>query len=1055
MWGNEKIAKDKNGERHMPVLRVQSLLKSIHGFCVVKSINMETTQIHIGNIDLNDLGNVKWDDFTPDTDTWGAQNAIFWFKLTVTIPKDMVGKQLFFEIMPDGAWGWGTLQMLTYVNGVETMNLDMSHTDFKLTDNSKAGEKYEFLLHAFTDDFFYAGKMTMKTRIKVVNPLAFKLYYDIKTPLDTAVLLEQDDSRRIDIVHSLNDALTLVDFRLPQGDQLDSTLKNAINYLEEEFYGKICGKEEITATCVGHSHIDVAWLWPLQHTRYKTARTFSTVLKLIEDYPEFVFMSSQPQLYMFLKEDHPELYARVKQAIADKRWEPEGAMWLEADTNLTSGESLIRQILYGKKFFKEEFGVDSKVLWLPDVFGYSGALPQILKKSGIDYFMTTKISWNEYNKLPYDTFKWRGIDGSEVLSHFICTTDFLGSELEFMTMYNGYLCPSQVMGTWQRYQNKDLNRDVLISYGLGDGGGGPSIDMVEQGKRMTRGIPGCPTVKFDTSLNYFNKLNNEVKDNPKLPVWSGELYFEYHRGTYTTVADIKKNNRKSENLYSEIEFFSVMEEILTGNKSAYPRQMLNRNWQTILLNQFHDILPGSSIKHVYDESKKQYQLLTAKGKTALNNSIDNIAAHIKADVKSVAVFNSTTSERNDTALIPSCSKNIAIFDGNNELPSQLTDSGDIIFTAASVPSKGYKLFEIKNMKATNQKLVSDIDNRIINTDFYRLELNGTGEIIVLYDKKNDRDIVPKGDFANRLTAFEDKPFADDAWNIQPYYTEKSWTVEDNASITVKENGPVRTVIHIERTYRDSIIKQDMILYSHTPRIDFVTNVDWQESDIMLKADFPADFNATRATFDIQFGNVERNVHNNTSWDFAQFEVCAHRFADVGEEGYGLSLLNDCKYGYDVKNGRIRLTLLRCPSYPDPLADRGVHDFTYSLFPHADSWKQAATELEADNINIPLHTRVLEPNNGKASSEISFIKTDNPNIKIGTIKKAEDSDEVIIRIYEAWNKRSKFKLEFTKPIKSIIECDLMENKIGDAAYTGNTVSGIATPFEIKTYRLSFN
>ena len=386
------------------------------------------------------------------------------------------------------------------------------------------------------------GLVELKANIATLDREVENIYYNIKVPLEIAVLLDDNDKKRVDILNFLNEAVNILDLRKPFSVCFTNSVKDSNNFLQEKFYNKYCGCDEVIATCVGHTHIDVAWLWTLSQTREKTARSFSTVLKLMEQYPEYIFMSSQPQLYKFVKEDYPEVYEKIKERIKEGRWEPEGAMWVEADCNLSSGESLVRQILFGTRFFEKEFGVKNKILWLPDVFGYSAALPQILKKSGIDYFMTTKISWNEYNKIPYDTFMWKGMDGTEILTHFITTSDYQNPIKSHFTTYNGDLKPIEVMGSWQRYQQKDINNDVLISFGHGDGGGGVTKEMLEKARRMEKGIPGCPKVKIGKSLDYFIDLENKVSNNKRLPKWTGEMYLEYHRGTYTSMARNKKYN---------------------------------------------------------------------------------------------------------------------------------------------------------------------------------------------------------------------------------------------------------------------------------------------------------------------------------------------------------------------------------------------------------------------------------------------------------------------------------------------------------------------------------
>ena len=526
------------------------------------------------NIDLiKEAPEEGWREFKTG-DLWGGRDAHGWFKCTVEVPERFAGQTIALNFKTfDEGWDATNPQFILYVNGEQIQGVDINHREIILTHNAVAGEKYEIDLHAYAG--MLADKLaTLSGNLVVIDMASRELYWNLKVPVDVCKELEKEDKNRVDMITVLNEAINLVDLRRPKSEMYDESVKKANRFLDDKFYGELCGHEDVIATCVGHTHIDVAWLWTVAQTREKVARSFSTVLKLMEEYPEYIFMSSQPQLYKMLKEDHPKIYEKVKEKVKEGVWEPEGAMWLESDCNVTSGESLVRQILHGKKFFKDEFNVDSKVLWLPDVFGYSAALPQILKKSDVDYFMTTKIAWNQFNKIPHDTFMWKGIDGTEVLTHFITTTG-PGQEREsHFTTYNGHIQPDAVMGAWRRYQDKNLNNDVLISFGWGDGGGGATVEMLENARRLSKGIPGAPKVKMGTSLDYFKRLEEKVKDNNKLSKWDGELYLEYHRGTYTSMARNKRDNRKCENMYTAAEKLNSLA-MLEGK--SYPQENINEN----------------------------------------------------------------------------------------------------------------------------------------------------------------------------------------------------------------------------------------------------------------------------------------------------------------------------------------------------------------------------------------------------------------------------------------------------------------------------------------------
>lgn len=877
------------------------------------------------------------------------------------------------------------------------------------------------------------------------------MYYDIKVPLDAVTLLDKEDSRRIDTIRILNDCINLLDLRKPYSESFYQSVEEAIAFLQREFYAKSCGNASITATCIGHTHIDVAWLWTLAQTREKTVRSFSTVLNLMKSYPEYVFMSSQPQLYQYIKEDQPEIYAQMKERVKEGRWEPEGAMWLEADCNLSSGESLVRQILFGTRFFKEEFGVENKILWLPDVFGYSAALPQILKKSGIDYFMTTKISWNEYNKMPYDTFMWKGMDGTEILTHFISTTNYSEVSKSHGTSYNGVINPDQIMGAWQRYQQKNINHDVLVCFGYGDGGGGPTKEMLENARRLEKGIPGCPQVKIGKAVDYFKKLEDTVTGSGRLPKWVGELYLEYHRGTYTSMARNKKYNRKSEFLFQDVELFSAMSKHAASG--YYPQSEINKCWETILLNQFHDILPGSSIKEVYEDSRAQYEKIAAKGQNLLNDCLDNIAGKISVPVPSVIVFNQLGWNRSDMVelTLPHGAESAGIRDLEGKLlPAQTLQGGKVLFYAENVPSKGYKAFTVEEAKSA-PKVTSAFDQTFEN-DYFRITFDTACSMTSIFDKTNNRELLKPGERANVLQAFEDKPHNYDAWDINIYYQEKMWEINDVVKVELTEDGPVRKTLRIERKFLDSWIAQDIQLYTQIPRIDFKTTIDWKEKHVLLKAAFPVDIHTEKASFEIQYGNVERPTHWNTSWDTAKFEVCAHKWADLSEDAYGVSLLNDCKYGHDIKDGLMRLTLLKSATWPNEDADRERHEFTYSLYPHAGGFREAGTVQMAYELNCPMYAAYRDANDGTLPHELSFAHVDKENVILEVVKKAEDSEDLIVRLYECYNRRTTATLGVYGKVTEVYECDLMEQPLHFVPTKSSSFTFEIKPYEIKTFKI---
>ncbi len=987
-------------------------------------------------------------------DFWGGRDKHCWFSTEVTIPEGYEGETAAL-LFHTGEEGWDAVnpQFILYVNDELVQGIDVNHREIIIREKAEANEKMKIDLHA------YSGMLDKQSKLFgqfiTINKEVRELYYNIQVPVLVCEKLEEDDEKRIDMLSVLNATINILDLRKPNSEEFFKSVKAANEYVKEEFYNKMCGKDDVIATCVGHTHIDVAWMWTVEQTKEKAVRSFSTVLKLMEEYPEYIFMSSQPQLYKFVKERNPELYEKIKEKIKKRVWEPEGAMWLEADCNVTSGESLVRQIMYGKRFFKKEFNVENEVLWLPDVFGYSAALPQILKKSEVNYFMTTKISWNEFNKIPYDTFMWKGIDGTEVLTHFITTTDLNPNNKVHFTTYNGQLHPAAIMGGWKRYQQKEINKDILISFGFGDGGGGATKEMLEMGRRMNKGIPGCPKVVMGNSKEYFKRLEAKVKNNKRLPEWVGELYLEYHRGTYTSMGKNKRFNRKCEYLYQDIENLMSFDMLLGGK---YYQKELNSAWENILLNQFHDILPGSAIKEVYEVSTEEYTGLISKGKELLNMGFKGLCSKIDLKEKSIVVFNTLSHNRSDIVALDldKDMKGKYIQDSvGNEIPSQICKESGIeklLLFVRDVPAKGYKVLNICKEKAGESSNLIINKNKLQNK-FYSIDIDDKGTFTSRYDRINKREVLKKGERGNKLQAFEDKPMEFDNWNIDIYYQEKMWEIDDVENIEIIENGPVRGRLRITRRFMDSVIKQDICIYEDTPGIDFDTYVDWKESQILLKAAFPVDIHADKATYDIQYGNVERPTHFNTSWDTARFEVCGHKWADISEDGFGVSLMNDCKYGYDIKDGVMRLTLIKSGIEPNKDADKEEHFFKYSLYPHEGNWKKGNTVQKAYEINVPLIASIEKAHKGSLPEKLSFITLNKDNVILETVKKAEDSDDIVVRMYECYNRRTEVKLTFFNDFIKICECNLLERDINEISFEKNSFSFTIKPYEIKTFKIS--
>lgn len=1044
---------DRNGERYMLPVRIHSLMKRLQSQYVLKreypSGDFLYTEGDISYAQLDE--SVQWSDFKAGETAWGEPDQFVWFRQTVKIPEDFRGHDVWYMVFPynqSDVWPWGQPQIQLFVNGECVCGLDNNHRRYLLLKNAQGGETLDIAMKAYSDLTYYRNKMTMTGVLQIYRPRVYEFYQTVAVPLRAAALMRSDSTERVEIVNKLNEAMNMLKLNGdPDSQEFLDSLEAAETYLNAKLYGTMETGKEPVLWSIGHTHIDVAWQWTYHITRNKTARSFASTLRLMEQNPDFLFMSSQPQLYDFVKQDEPGLYEQIRQRIAEGRWEPEGGMWVEADTNLTSGESLVRQFLYGKRFFKQEFGVDNEILWLPDVFGYSANLPQICKRSGINYFYTTKISWNEYNKFPYDTFRWRGLDGSTLLSHFGCAIPYAEQEGDWLTSYNPTVEPEFVLGAWQRYQQKDINRDLLYDYGFGDGGGGVTQEMIDYGRRFAKKIPGCPVVKFAKAADYFHHLDAEVSDHSRLPEWSGEMYLEFHRGTYTSQALVKKNNRRSEQMYHDIENLWSFATLMGKAQESYPAQKLHENWKLILLNQFHDVLPGSSIHQVYEDAKAHHEKVLTEGQQLRDTATQWIAGHITADGASVVVFNTLSFTRSPIVMIEADVPGLKDAQGN-AIACQKTHDGKTVFVAPDVPAKGWKTFTVTQAAVDGGTVAVSAEG--IETAGLKVSFDDSMHITSLYSKPAQRETLPTGRVGGRLIAFEDVPPKDDAWNVQAYYGEKHTIIDDVHSVEVLESGPVRGVIRVIRKFRNSTIQMDIVAYAHLDQLQFDYEVDWHERDLFVKAEYPVDVNGKNATYDIQFGHLERPVHTNTLWDFARFEVCGQKWADLSDHGFGLAILSDCKYGFDAARDCLRISLLKCSTYPDREQDQGYHSFSYAIYPHAGDQLQARVRDRGYDFNFKAVAEFVPGAQvGTLPTEKALFHISAPNVVIETIKKAEDSDEIVLRLYEAEDKGTVCMLSAGFAIDQCMEANLMEQPEQKLCADGNTVKLTFKPFEIKT------
>ncbi len=958
-------------------------------------------------------------------ESWGERWDCAWFHITGEVPCEAAGKYIIAKIDFSGE---GCLYSEEGVP-LEGLNLarrhrpgemlgDESKTDIKISESAQGGEKVDLWIDAGCNDLFghYIDNGAFKTAdIEILNYETNQLYYDFQILKSLMDNLPGDSARRQSIFYSLLKAC----YELKTFSEEEVLKARAILKKELDKKG---GDPSLSFTALGHAHLDLAWLWPIRESKRKAAATFASALRNMERYPDYCFGQSQPQQFKWVKDEHPELYRQIKEKVKEGRLEPQGAMWVEADTNVSGGEALIRQLLYGKRFFKEEFDKDIKVLWLPDVFGYSGALPQILKKSGVEYFMTIKLSWSKINDFPYHTFKWVGIDGSEVLAH-----------MPPEGTYGSWAEPRSVIFAEKNFREKGISDEALLLYGVCDGGGGPSEDHLESIKRI-KNLSGVSPVHQEPAINFFERIDKHRED---FPSWNGELYLEYHQGTYTTQARNKLFNRKMENSLREAEFALTAAFLQSGYE--YPKERLDEIWQEVLLYQFHDILPGSSIKRVYDESVERYMKLHEEVCEITEKAYTHIAASLikNSDNKDMAIFNSLSWTRKEWVN---------------------TATGWI---NVEIPPMGYSLISVSD--GAKSRELSDFskiksENGVLENDKLSVKLNERGHIISLYDKVSRREAVAPGTEMNRLAVYNDPG---DAWDFSLEYRNEELGEFMLESERYYTEGP-DAVAELTFKYGNSCVKQTLRLRSGEDILAVECFADWQETEKMLRAELPLNIHSENVKCGIQFGNVTRPTHNNTSWDYAKYEICAQKWIDISNRGYGIAVLNDCKYGHGVLENNISLNLLRSPSHPGENSDKGYHVFSYAVYPHKGDYFEGEVDKRAYEFNIKPVMIQLDTSLPNKDSEIKNSKgyisvdSENSSVMIETVKKAEDGGDIIIRMYEYSGGETfgTLSLNIGKAPKRAWLTDLMENNISELEIEENRIKIPFGAFEIQTVKVEF-
>ena len=963
---------------------------------------------------------------------WGTSWQCCWFKLTGTVPAEWAGREV-VALIQIGGEGLLFLPDGTVLQGVSDGSTVFGH-DFdrsivRLTDSAKGGEAIELWLDGACNAIFgivpesvSAGHYTDehlgepeaqgsrnahadRLRLAIFDRPTWELVSDLRVLISLYQSLPEKSVRRAKIIKAMTDSVACL-------GRDESDIAGAREALKDVMASP-ANASAIPVRAVGHAHIDTAWLWPLRESIRKCGRTFSNQLRMIEHYPGYIFGASAAQHYQYTKDHYPELYERVKQAVADGTWEVQGGMWVESDTNVPSGESLVRQFLHGKNFFMDEFGLDIDNLWIPDVFGYSGALPQIMVQSGVDTFLTQKLSWNQFNTFPHNTFMWEGIDGSRILTHFPPENT-----------YNSFLTPQSLNTAQERFAEKAFINEIMSLFGVGDGGGGPREDMVENALRQ-KNLEGSPPVSFGKASDFFAELQ-EHKD--ELKTWVGELYFELHRGTLTSQAYVKRCNRLLEKRLRELEMLWASHSL-----ADYPLTEFDAIWKTVLLHQFHDIIPGSSINRVYRETHEAYDSALAQCSELESRFA---SASLKPAADSLTFFNSLAVPYRGVVGLP---------DGWEAVDGAATqqEPGGAV-ALVDVPALGH--LELKRSEGSTVR-GDDDEGLVLENDLVRYAFKPDGTISSIRDKEAGREVVTKG-AGNVISLYHDRPANWDAWDVDRYYRDEFIQHPDVTKIEKVANGPVRSGLRIESSLGDSSMTQDVHLTAGSKRLDFETVVDWKERHRILRVGFDVDIRSEQATYDIQFGHLQRPTHMNTSWDMARFEVPAQHYADLSDHDYGAALLNNCKYAYDVDGSKLELTLLRAPTWPDPEADQGVHHFTYAFLPHIGSHADCDVQLHAQWLN---HPPVAFDGFGWGDAQVP-LRIESDTVRLEAFKKAEKEDSYIVRLVERGGRHGRAVLSPHGGQAELVETNLLEWTDGEAIDFAGPVELEFSPFQIRSFKL---
>ena len=1023
-------------------------------------------------------------------DKWSTGSRVL--RRTIEIPEQIdgyavAGCRAKLDLRFDFSWSKGPVMISVFSNGsLVSRGDDDMQQPILLTEEARPGQKFLIAIRIDSPEvetLLHHAKLTIEPSAGRPDPAIVRVEILAARPMIAAY-----EEGRAERQQQLDAAVGAIDFAaLDKGDQ--AAFDTSLRHGQSKLQGLNPWLKQFTIRAIGNSHIDMAWLWPWTETVEVVRNTFQSVLDLMLEYPDLKFTMSSARTYEWMQEKYPDMFEQIKQRVKEGRWEVVGGMWVEPDLNMPDGESLVRQILVGKRYFQKTFDVDIKIGWNPDSFGYNWQLPQIYKRSGIDYFVTSKLLWaTDYTKFPYRLFWWESPDGSRLLTYFPheYANDF---DARRITQDLSFYAPS-IYGS----KLEDApSPQMLYLYGLGDHGGGPTRTMLDQANRLRDSNTVFPKIEFGTAKEFFADLTQQLP-NLKVPTWKDELYFEYHRGVYTSQSDTKQRIRRDEELMLDAEKYASLASLFG---KPYAQDQFEVAWKNLLFDHFHDVMPGSGIAVNYLDAKRNLEDVARSAKEITDGALGEVLAHVNtqgagagragvaSDAVPVVIFNSLSWPRTETteieAQLPGAVKSLDVVDAQGRrvehqlLGMDSSTNRACVLIVAELPALGYKTYfvrsaakpvasmsgQIKVVTASGSASSNTMENGLV-----RVAVDPqSGCMTSVFDLRNRTEALapsesdtggPKASVCgNLLQAFADKPQEWDAWNIDSDFEKQHWDLDHADEVKWLEQGPLRAVIRVKKHFQNSTFVQDITMYAGVPRVDVKMQVEWHEKHILLKVAFPLSAHSDKATFEIPYGSIERPTTRKTPAEQAKFEVPAQRWADLSDGQHGFSLLNDSKYGYDVKNNVLRLSLLRSPEWPDPHADEGHHEFTYSLYPHAGNWRDAQTVRRGYELNYKPIALPTQKHAGTLPAEDSFVRVEADNVILTAVKKSEDDDSLVLRFYEWAGKEADVRLQLPAKLESAEETNLMERSMGSLAVHDHAVVVHTMPYEIKTLKVRFS